>query len=152
VLVDRVGDLLGRRAAVLDVVLDAEVALGTARVVAGREHDAAMTGVLADHAAHGRRRQDAAAAHQHLLDAVRGGHAQDGLDRLAIEIAAVAAHHQVTALAFAQGQEDGFDKILEVAGLLELGHLLAQARGAGTLPGERGGRDGLDGHAVLLSG
>ena len=59
--VDRVGDLLRRRAAVGGVELDAEVAVRAAGVVAGRQDQAAEGAVLADHARGRRGRQDAVA-------------------------------------------------------------------------------------------
>jgi hypothetical protein len=80
---------------------------------------------------------------------VCGGHAQDGLDRGAVEVTAVAPEHEGAAAAIAQGQEYRLDEVFEVAGLLELGHLLAQTRGAGTLPGKRRGRYCLNRHLAL---
>jgi len=148
--IHRLGDLFGGRAAVADVVFDAEVAVRAAGIMAGREHDAAEGAVLADHAADGRRGQDTALSDQDAAHAVGGGHVQDGLDGAAVEVTAVAAEYESLAGEVAQGKEDGFDKVLEVARLLEFGHLLAQARGARTLSGEWRGRHGMDRHAWLL--
>ena len=47
---DRVGDLLRRRAAIADIVLDAEIAVRPAGIVAGGEDDAAEGLAAADHA------------------------------------------------------------------------------------------------------
>lgn len=142
----RLGELLGRRAAVADVVLDAEVALGAARVVAGREHDAAAGPVLADHAAHRRCRQDAAEADQHAAKALRRRHAQDGLHRDPVVEAPVAAQHQGLAVRALEHVEQRLHEVLQVVRLAELRHLLAQARGAGLLAGKGLGRHADDRH------
>ncbi len=55
--VDLVRERLGRWTAVGHVELDAEIAVGAARVMAGRQNDAAVAGVLADQARGGRCRQ-----------------------------------------------------------------------------------------------
>ena len=57
--VDGVGDRLGRRAAVVDVVLDAEVAVRPAGIVRGRQDQAAEGAARPDHAGRRRRRQQA---------------------------------------------------------------------------------------------
>jgi hypothetical protein len=90
----RVGERLGRGAAVAEVVLDAEVAVRAARVVARRQDEAAGRAARADHARGGRRRQDAAAPHDQPPRAGRRGHAQDDLRGLAVEEPSVAAHHE----------------------------------------------------------
>ena len=92
--VDRVRDLLWRRAAVGGVELDAEVAIRTAGVMAGREDQAAEGLVLANDAGGGRRGQNAAGADQKTPDAICGGDADDGLDRLRVIIAAIPADHE----------------------------------------------------------
>jgi hypothetical protein len=91
--VNRFGDFFRGRATVADVVLDAEVAIRSTGVMAGREHDAAERAVLAHDCAQRRRRQDAALPHQHAGEAVGGSHAQDDLDGGAVEEAAIAADH-----------------------------------------------------------
>jgi hypothetical protein len=144
---DRLGDALRRRTAVADVVLDAEVLVRAAGVVAGREHDAAEGAVLADHVRGGGRRQDAALADQHPAEAVGGRHLQRDLDHLAVEVAPVAADDQRLALVPLQAVEDRLDEVLHVVRLLEVRHLLAQARGAGLLIVVRSGRMGVD-HAL----
>ena len=138
--VDRIGDLLRRRAAVADVVLDAEVLGRPAGIVAGREDDAAEGAVLADDVRGGRRGEDAAAADEDAAEAVGGGHLHRDLDDLAVEVAAVAADHEGLALEALEAVEDRLDEVLDVVRLLEVRHLLAQARGAGLLVVEgRGG-------------
>ena len=144
--VDRLGDLLRGRAAVGGVELDAEVAVRAARVVAGREDDAAGSGVLADHAGGGRGGEDAALADQAARHAVGGGHAQDHLDRLAVVEAPVAADHQGAAAQRVLGVEDALHEVFQVVLALEHADLFAQARGAGLLVVKRGGGDGLDLH------
>ena len=88
---DRLGDLLGCGSAVGGVELDAEVAVGAARVVARREDDRAEGGARAHDAARRRSRQDAGAADQDAAEAVRRRHANDRLDRDVVVEAAVAA-------------------------------------------------------------
>ncbi len=125
-VVYRFGKLFGRGAAIGGIELDAEVALGAAGVVAGREDDAALGGVFADHGRGGWGGEQAVAADQHATDAVGCRHADDGLDCLAVVIAAVTADHQGAALEIGHHIEDGLDKVLQVVGGLELGNGLAQ--------------------------
>src|SRR5476649_2406370 len=143
---DFFGDLFRRRAAVGDVVLDAEVAIRYARIVAGRQDDAAERLVFADHAADGRRRQNAGMADHHFAEAVGGRHLQDQLYRHAIVEAAIAAQHQRLAGAVLQRIENALDEIFEIVGLAEDGDFFAQARSAGLLVVERLGADFLYGH------
>ncbi len=139
--VDRLGDALGRGAAVADVVLDAEVAVRPAGVVAGGEDEAAVGLVLADQVGDRRGREQAVLPHQEFADAVGAGHLQDHLDRLGIEEPAVAADHQGLARDVGQGLEHRLHEVFEVVGLLEHRHRLAQSRGSGFLVVERRGRD-----------
>ena len=69
--VDRLGHALGRRAAIGDIVLDAEIAVGAARIMARRQHDAAERTAAADEHAGRRGGQQPAASDQHAGDAVR---------------------------------------------------------------------------------
>ena len=62
-----------RRPAIADVVLDAEIALGPARIVAGRQHQTAKGIVVADDVAGGGGRQHAALPDQHPAEAVGSG-------------------------------------------------------------------------------
>ena len=132
-LVDRLGDALGGGAAVADVVLDAEVLVRAAGVVAGGEDDAAVGAVLADDVGGGGGGEDAALADEHAAEAVGGGHLQRDLDDLAVEVAAVAADHQRLAGEVLERVEDRLDEVLDVVRLLEVRDLLAQAGGAGLL-------------------
>jgi hypothetical protein len=130
---DRVGDFLRRRPAIAGIVLDAEILMRAARIVAGRQDDAAEGLVFADDVGGGRRRQYAALADHHLAKTVAGGNGDHLLDDLAIVEAAVAADHQRLALKTVQRVEDRLDEVLGIVLLLEHGHLLAQARRAGLL-------------------
>ncbi len=139
--IDRIGDLFGRWAAIRGIVLDAEILVRPARIMARREDDAAEGLVFADHVGSRRRRQDAALADHHLAEAVGSGHLDRGLDHLAVEITAVAADHQGLALEVADGIEDRLYEILRVTRLGEDRHLLAQAGRAGLLVVEGCGRN-----------
>ena len=151
-LIDRLGHLLGRRAAVRAVVLDAEVAVRAAGIVAGREDDAAERLVLADHGGGRGRRQQPALADQDAAEAVGGGHLEDGLDGAPVVVAAVAADHERAAREALERIEHRLDEVLEIVRLLEHPDLLAQAGGARALVLERRGRDGGHGHRKILRG
>ncbi len=146
---DRLGDALWRGTAIPDVVLDAEVLGRPAGIMAGRQDDATEGAAVADEVARGRGREEAALPDQHPAEAVGGGHLQGDLDDLAVEVAPVAADHQRLALEALEAVEDRLDEVLHVVGLLEMRHLLAQARSAGLLVQIGGGGDGLDVHALL---
>ena len=141
---DRLGDVLRRRAAGADIVLDAEIAVRPAGIVARRQDDAAEGVDRADQRRDGRGRENAALADDDAAEAVGGGDLDHDLDRLAVEEAAVAAEHQRLALKALERIEDRLDEVFEVAGLLEDRDLLAQSRGARPLVGERLGGDGSD--------
>ena len=139
--VDCLGHALGRWAAIGDIVLDAEIAVGAAGIVAGRQHDAAERAAAPDHCTGRRGGQQTAAADQDAGDAVRGHQAQDGLRRLGIKKAAIAAQHQrfpgdPVADRLGQCVEDRLDERLKVAGLSEDRNLFAQPGRAGTLVGK----------------
>ena len=108
------GDLLGRRPAVADVVLDAEVAVGTAGIMARRENEPAERLVLPDHVARGRRREDAVLPDQHAAKPLGGGDLDRLLDDLGIEVAAVAADHQRLPRDIAEHVEDRLDEVLDI--------------------------------------
>ena len=95
---NRLGDLLGRRAAVGNIVFDAEVAIGPTGIMARREHDAAKGLVLADDIRRGRRRQKATLPDEHAPEAIGGCHLDRSLDHFAIMEAPVTADHQRLAL------------------------------------------------------
>ena len=136
--------LLRRRPAIADIVFDAEIAIGPAGIVARRQDDAAEGLVFADEVRGGRRREEAALADQHPAEAVRRRHADRRLDRLAVEVAPVAADHQGLAVEAVERVEDRLDEVLDIMRLLEDRHLLAQARGAGLLVVEGFGRNLFD--------
>ena len=121
----------------LDVVFDAEIAVRPAGIVGGGEDDAAVGAEAADQRRGGRRRQQAAAADDDAAEAVGERDADRLLDRLAIEVAAVAADHQRLAGEAVERIEDRLDEVLDIVRLLEHRRLLAQARGAGLLVGDR---------------
>ena len=75
---------------------------------------------------------------------VAGGDLERALDGLAVEEAAVAADDQRLAGKAAIGIEDRLDEVLDVMRLLEMRHLLAQARGARLLVVIGGGCDRPD--------
>ena len=115
-----VGERLRRRATVAGVVLDAEVAIGAARIVAGRQNDAAVR--TRTNQVRGRRRgEQPRAPHDHVADAVAGRHADDGLGRVAIVVAPIAADHQ-RGVGWERGHiEQRLHEILEIVLLLEDG-------------------------------
>ena len=115
------------------IVLDAEILVRTARIVACRQDDAAKRLALADDMRGGGRRQYAALPDDDAAKAVGRRHADRDLDDLAVEIAAVAAQHQGLALKPFQRIEDRLDEVLRIVLLLENRNLLAQAGGAGLL-------------------
>mmetsp|Transcript_68025 Transcript_68025/g.188232 ORF Transcript_68025/g.188232 Transcript_68025/m.188232 type:complete len:324 (-) Transcript_68025:720-1691(-) len=148
VLEDSVGHLLRRRTAVLDVVLDTEVLVGSARVVRGGEDEGTerrhvRRTALADDGGHGRSRQDTVLANPDAVDTVGNRHLDDDLDSLRVEVASVAAHHKRLGLDVRahrlDGGERGLHKVGEVVGLHEDGSFLAQARGARFLALDRRG-------------
>jgi hypothetical protein len=141
---DRFGDLLGRRPSIGDVVLDAEIAVGSAGIVARRKHDAAEGLVLADDIGGGGRREEPALSDQHAPEAIGRRHLDRGLDHFAIMEAPVAANHQRLALEAFERIEDRLDEVLGIVLLLEGRHFLAQAGSAGLLVGEGLRGDSLD--------
>ena len=90
---DSLGERFGGRAAIARVVLDAEVAIGTPRVVAGGKNDSAGT-ALPNEMRRGGGGKPTVLAHDRVRDTVRGGHAQNRLHGFAIEKTTVATNHQ----------------------------------------------------------
>jgi hypothetical protein len=81
-------------------------------------------------------------AHQQARKTVGRSHADDGLDGLAVEVAAVAAQHQGLAgkaLGRSHGVEHRLHEVRQVGAGGELGDLLAQTAGAGLHAGDGGG-------------
>jgi len=152
-----VGELLERGPAVLRVVLDAEVVLGAARVVRGRQQDAAVRDAalaLAYDRGGRRSREQAVPPDPHAGDAVGRGHAADRLDSLPVVVPPVARHYQRAAakLVCRQRIEDALHKVLEVVRLLEHDSLLAETGRAGLLSVKGCGRHlgHIDSGASLL--
>ena len=141
---DRLGDILRGRSAGADVVLDAEIAVRAAGVVARRQDDPAIGGERANQRRDGGRRENAAFADDDAAEAVRRGDLDHDLDRLAVEKAPVAAEDERFALKALERIESRLNEVFEVVRLLEDRDLLAQTRGAWPLVGERLSGDGPD--------
>ena len=141
---DRLGDILRGRSAGADIVLDAEIPVRTAGIVARREDDPAIGVQRADQRRDGRSREDAAFADNDAAEAVCRGDLDHDLDRLAVEKAPVAAEDQRLALKALERIENRLNEVFEIVRPLEDRHLLAQTRSAGPLVGERLGGDGSD--------
>ena len=88
------GERLVGRTAIRHVVLDAEVAVGPAGVMARRQDDAAKCLVLPNHSAGGRCRENSVLSDHHPAEPCSGCHAQNDLDGDIVEVAPVAAEHQ----------------------------------------------------------
>lgn len=108
-----IGDTLGSRAAVGHVVLDTEVVVGAARIMAGGEEDAAISLALADDVGSGGGGKDAVLANDELLDAVRRADFEDGLNSLLQEEATITTYDDRRALGV-DGVEDGLNEVLRV--------------------------------------
>ena len=126
--IDGVGKGFVGRSAIRHVVLDTEIALRTARIVAGRENDAAKRTMLANDRARCRRRENPVLPDHDSPETRRRGHAQNRLDRHFIEVPSIAAQNK--RLAFVPGKrvKNGLDEVLQIAWLRENLHLLAQPR------------------------
>ncbi len=131
------GDLFRGRAAGGNIVFDAEIGVGAARIVARRKHDAAEGFFVADHRRRGGGGQNSGAPDDDFAKPVGDRHFQNDLDGLAIEVTAVAADHQRLALKPFQRRKDRLDEIGEIVRLLENLGFLAQAGRARTLVIER---------------
>ena len=145
---DRVGDQLRRRTAIGDVELQTEIAVFAAGIMAGRQDEAAKGAARADKVRDRRRRQHAALSHDGTGRAIRREHEQDDADRRVVEEPPVAADHDRVARDAADAVDHGLDVVLQIARLTEDGRLLAEARCSGPLPGDRPGRNRLNGHVA----
>jgi hypothetical protein len=118
--VDELGELLGRRPAVVAVELDPKVLVEPARVVRGREDEGAKRNKPARAVAHdggdGGGGEQAVLADPEARDAVRRADLQDRLDRLLVEEAAVARDDERAALVRGpvrvQRVKRGLDKVV----------------------------------------
>mmetsp|Transcript_4499 Transcript_4499/g.14428 ORF Transcript_4499/g.14428 Transcript_4499/m.14428 type:complete len:593 (-) Transcript_4499:147-1925(-) len=130
-----VGHLLRRGAAVLAVVLDAEVVVRAARVVGGRADEAAKgdeaRAARADHGGRRGRGEEAVGTAPDVAHAVGEGHLDDDLDGLVVPVAAVAGDDEGAALhgdvEVLQGVEDALHIVVQVRILHEDLCLLAEA-------------------------
>jgi hypothetical protein len=146
---DRLGDALGGGSAGADIVLDAEVPMRAAGIVARREDDPAVSLERADQGGDGGSREDAAFADDDAAEAVRRGDLDHDLDRLAVEEAPVAAEDQCLALKALKRIERRLNEVFQIVWPLEDRDLLAQTRGAWPLVAERLGGDDFDHFGVL---
>ena len=112
-LVNLVRHVLGRRPAVGHVVLDPKVVVRTARVVARRQEDPAVSLVFADHIGRGGGGQDRVLADDELFDAIGRPDLEDGLDGLGRKVATVASDDEGCATGV-DGIKDGLDKVFGV--------------------------------------
>ena len=141
---DGIGELLGRGPAIRGIELDAEIAFGSARIVACRENDAAEGAMLADHMRGGGRGEQPAPPHQNAAEPVGHRHADRRLDHLRIVEAPVAPDHERLPAETLQCIEDRLDEVLGIMPLPEHAHLFSQAGGARLLAVEGCGRHGED--------
>ena len=118
------------------VHLHAKVAIGAARIVAGRQDDSAYGVFAADQVGCRRSGEDAAGGDDYFPQPMGGCHAQDHIDGTNVAVTTVATHHQGAAISTRQGAKCGFDEAFEVVRLFKLLAAFAQARGAGFLIGE----------------
>src|SRR6266511_1503830 len=142
VLVDALSDAAGGGTAIANVVLDAKIRVGTAGIVAGREHQATKCAATADDRRDCRRRKYSAAAHKDTPKFIRRSHADNRLDGGAVMVAAVTAYNQglggeTFRRVLAHGVEHGLNEIFHVVRLHEHASLLAQSRRARSLIVER---------------
>mmetsp|Transcript_15760 Transcript_15760/g.36712 ORF Transcript_15760/g.36712 Transcript_15760/m.36712 type:complete len:229 (+) Transcript_15760:1067-1753(+) len=135
-VIHTLGQQLFRGGAVTSVVLDPEVAVGSARVMRGGEDDRAERRTrlaLTDNGRDCWGGDETLFTNPHTADSVSSRHADNGLKRLFVVVTAITAHDQRTAqyVIFREGVEDRLYKVLEVHRVtLHHRHLLAEARGA----------------------
>jgi hypothetical protein len=144
--VDSFRQRLGRGSAIRSVVLDAEVGIDTAWIVAGGEDQTAQRAAAANHGGHGGRGENAVVSDQDSRESIRCGDAKDDLNRGTIMVAAIPADNQRRSAKIhggivAQGIEYRLDKILQISRLKKNASLFAQTRRAGSLVGEGCRRD-----------
>ena len=145
--VNRVGHSFGGRAAIGDIVLDPEIAVGTAGIVARGQDQAAARAIFADDVARRGSGQDSALADQRTAITIGRGDAQGGLDHRAVVEPPVAPDHDGTGIGTLHRVEDRLDEILGITGLREFGHLLPEPGRSGFLAVKGSGRVACD-HAV----
>jgi hypothetical protein len=141
---DGLGNVLWGRSAGADVVLDAEIPVRAAGIVARRQDDPAKGVQRANQRRDGGRRKNAAFADDDAAEAVRRGDLDHDLDGLAVEKAPVAAEDEHFALKALERIESRLDEVFEIVRPLKDRDLLAQPGGAWSLVRERLGGDGPD--------
>ena len=119
------GNLFRCRPTVGNVVLDTEVAIGSGRVVTGRQNDTAKGFELADETGYCRRGKQAAPPDDHTSEAIGNRHAQDNLYRMTVVVTTIAAHDKCFILVTIDAVENRLNKVLQVILLLEHRHFLA---------------------------
>ena len=122
---DRLGDVLRGRSTSADVVLDAEIPVRAARIVARRQDDPAKSGECADQRRDGGSREDAAFANDDAAEAVGRRDLNHDLDRFAVEKAPVAAEDERFALKALERIESRLNEVFEVVRPLKDRDLLA---------------------------
>jgi len=110
-LKDLVRYSLRGRAAIRHVVLDTEIVVGAARVVAGGEEDTTISLVLADDVGSSRSGEDTVLSDNELLDAVGSTNLENDLDGLGGEISSVTTDDKGLALGVNR-IEDRLDEVL----------------------------------------
>ena len=122
---DRLGDILRGGSAGADVVLDAEIPVRAAGIVARRQDDPAIGLQRANQRRDGGSRKNAAFADDDAAEAIGRRDLDDDLDRLAVEKAPVAAEDERLALKALEGIESRLNEVFEVVRLLKDRDLLA---------------------------
>ena len=151
--VNRVGDFFRRRAAVVHIEFNAEVAVRPARVVTGRENHAAKCAVFANDMRYGGRGQDAVLTDEDAREALRHRHFDDQLNRGVVVKATVAADHQRFAGKAVFGldrRENRGDEVRQIVRLLKHGYFFAQTAGTRFLSVKWGGGVGDDIHSYAV--
>ena len=145
--IERIGDLLGRGAAVGNVVLDPEILARAAGIVAGGQHQPAQCLADTDQMAGSWRGQQPATSDDDTGETVGRGDADRLLNDLPVQKPAIAADHQCRTGLAIDDVKDRLDEVLGIVRLLEHRHLLAKAGRARLLIGVRLGLDNA-GHAA----
>src|ERR1019366_5864182 len=143
---DRFGDFFRRGSAVGGVVLDAEIPVRPARIMAGGQDDTAISRIFSNHAGSSGGGKYAALTDQYMPETIGGRHLENDLNRYPIVITTVTAQHQRCTRRGSDGVEDGLHEIFQIVRLLKGRNALAQPGSAGVLIGERDGCNSMDLH------
>jgi hypothetical protein len=142
-LVNSIHERFGCLSAGGGVELDAEVAVGSARIVTGGEQKSAGRAPQAYQMGRRGRRQQAVPADDEAFDTIAGGNGRERLYSHVIVVTTVTACDEGRPLEIAGGIHDALQKILEITGLLKDSDLLAQSGCARPLIRERAGAYGF---------